>query len=140
MKFEIKHRVNGSVLFSLETESIKLCVQAAVNGGADLRGADLRGAHLGDAYLGGAYLGGADLRGVKDAFSIGSPGGWTGHGWLRDGYLSIRIGCREFRHHEAVAHWQNRPDRIEQLIATEYARQMALARGWAIEAQLKAAA
>ena len=89
--FDIKHRFSGEVLFKLETESLKLCVEAAVKGrtdlcdadlrdadlrgadlrgadlrGADLRGADLRGADLRDAdlrgaYLGGAYLGGADL-------------------------------------------------------------------------------
>jgi len=62
MLFEIKHRFSGSVLFSLETESLKLCVEAAVKGGADLGCAYLRGAYLGSADLGGAYLGGADLR------------------------------------------------------------------------------
>ena len=113
--------------------------------GADLSGADLRGAYLRGAYLSGADLRGADLSGaylsgVKDAFSLGFPGGWPAHAWLRDGVLSIRIGCREFRHAEAVAHWQNKPDRVEQLIATEYARQIALARGWKIEAEVRAAA
>lgn len=49
MKFEIKHRFSGSVLFSLECGSLKLCVEAAVKGGADLRGANLRGADLGGA-------------------------------------------------------------------------------------------
>ena len=46
MLFKIKHRFSGSVLFSLETESLKLCVEAAVKDGADLRGANLRGADL----------------------------------------------------------------------------------------------
>ncbi len=80
MKFEIKHRLNGSVLFSLETTSLKLCLEAAVKsgdanlrdadlgdadlGGADLRGANLRGADLGDADLRGANLRGANLRGA----------------------------------------------------------------------------
>ena len=36
MKFEIKHRPTGSVLFSLETESMKLCIEAAVKSGANL--------------------------------------------------------------------------------------------------------
>jgi uncharacterized protein YjbI with pentapeptide repeats len=62
--FEIKHRFSGSVLFSLETESLKLCVEAAVKGGANLRGADLGGANLGGADLHGANLGGANLRGA----------------------------------------------------------------------------
>jgi uncharacterized protein YjbI with pentapeptide repeats len=74
MKFEIKHRYEGSVIFALETESFKLCVEAAVKSvadlsgadlyGADLRGADLRGADLYGANLSGANLYGADLRGA----------------------------------------------------------------------------
>jgi hypothetical protein len=69
MKFEIKSRYGASILFSLETDSLKLCVEAAIKGGADLGGADLGGVDLGGAYLGGAdlggaYLGGAYLRGA----------------------------------------------------------------------------
>ncbi len=74
MKFEIKSHWTGSALFSLETESLKLCVEAAVRSraylggadlrGADLRGADLRGADLHGADLHGAYLHSADLRGA----------------------------------------------------------------------------
>ena len=55
MKFEIKSRYDGRVLFSLETESLRSCVEAAVKSGARLSG----------AYLGGADLGRADLRGAK---------------------------------------------------------------------------
>jgi hypothetical protein len=72
MKFEIKHRLNGSVLFALECESLKICVEAAVKSkltlrgaylsGVDLMGAYLRGADLRDADLRGAYLRDADLR------------------------------------------------------------------------------
>ena len=80
------------MIFSLETESLKLCIEAAIKSeanlreanlreadlreanlygadlreadlyGADLRGADLRGANLRGAYLSGADLRGADLR------------------------------------------------------------------------------
>ena len=64
MKFEIKHRFTGAVLFSLETDSLKLCVEAAVKSGANLRGADLRDAYLSGAYLSGAYLRDAYLRGA----------------------------------------------------------------------------
>ena len=61
MKFEIRHRYSsGSVLFAVETESFKMCVEAAIQGGADLQGAKLR-----DAKLWGAKLRGADLRGAK---------------------------------------------------------------------------
>jgi uncharacterized protein YjbI with pentapeptide repeats len=70
MIFKIKNRFTGHVLFSLETESLKLCVEAAVNDGANLRGAYLRGANLDGANLrganlDGANLGGANLRGAK---------------------------------------------------------------------------
>jgi len=74
MKFAIRHRYSGSVLFALETESLKMCVEAAIQGGADLqdadlrcedlRGADLRGADLLGADLLGANLQDADLRGA----------------------------------------------------------------------------
>ena len=45
-RFEIKNRFTGKVLFSLECGSLKLCVEAAVEVGADLYGANLRGADL----------------------------------------------------------------------------------------------
>jgi hypothetical protein len=62
MKIEIKSRWSGSILFSLETDSLKLAVEAAVNQGANLRDANLRGANLTGANLTGANLTGADLR------------------------------------------------------------------------------
>jgi hypothetical protein len=62
VRFEIKHRFTGSVLFSLETDSLKLCVEAAVKAKTDLRGADLRDANLRDANLRDANLRGANLR------------------------------------------------------------------------------
>lgn len=43
MKFEIKHRFTGAILFSLECRSFKICVEAAVNAGASLAGASLDG-------------------------------------------------------------------------------------------------
>jgi hypothetical protein len=68
MKFEIKSLWTWAVIFALETESMKLCVEAAVKSGADLRGADLRDADLRGADLRGD-LRGADLRGadLRDA-------------------------------------------------------------------------
>ena len=64
MIFEIKHRWNGSILFSLECASLKLCVEAAVSAGANLSGANLSGANLSGANLSGADLMGADLSGA----------------------------------------------------------------------------
>jgi len=51
MNYEIKNRWNGQVIFSLETTSLKLCVQAAIKSEANLREADLRGADLRGADL-----------------------------------------------------------------------------------------
>ena len=51
MKFEIKHRYSGAVLFSLENDSLKLCVEAAVKSRANLSWADLNGANLSEANL-----------------------------------------------------------------------------------------
>ena len=75
MKFEIRHRFSGAVLFSLETESMKLCVEAAVQSrvsldyarldGARLDGASLVGARLVEARLDGARLDGASLDGAS---------------------------------------------------------------------------
>ena len=61
MLYEIKHRYTGAVMFSLECESLKLCVEAAVSAKADLRGANLSGANLRGANLSGANLRGANL-------------------------------------------------------------------------------
>ncbi len=70
MKFDIKNPFSDAVLFTLECGSLKLCLEGAVKGGADLgeadlRGANLRGANLRGANLRGAYLGEANLRGAN---------------------------------------------------------------------------
>ena len=44
MKFEIKSRWDSSILFVIETETLKLAVELGVKSGADLHGANLRGA------------------------------------------------------------------------------------------------
>ena len=67
VKFEIKNRWTGSVLFEYEKENntLKDTVEKAIEEGANLRGANLRGADLEGANLEGAYLEGADLRGAN---------------------------------------------------------------------------
>jgi hypothetical protein len=94
MLYTIEHRVSGAVLFSLGCGSFKLCVEAAVKSGADLRGADLggadlRGADLRGACLGGAYLGGADLRGA-DLRGACLGGAYLGGADLIDGGQDAR--------------------------------------------------
>jgi hypothetical protein len=65
MKFEIKSRLNSSLLFSVETENLKLAVEFAVKSGANLYGADLSWANLYRADLSRADLFGADLSGAN---------------------------------------------------------------------------
>ena len=62
MKFEIKSYRGNTVLFSVETETLRSAVEAGIKSGADLRGADLHGADLRYADLHGVDLGGTDLR------------------------------------------------------------------------------
>ena len=64
MKIEIKNRFSGSVIFSIEMDSWKLAVEAAIKSGASLNDADLSDADLRGAYLIGADLSGAALRGA----------------------------------------------------------------------------
>ena len=106
MLFEIKHRLSGSVLFSLETESLKLCVEAAVKDGAYLRGAYLRGAYLRGANLDGAnlrgaYLGGADLDGAgkligdRPIIQISPIGSRSDYltAYITDNGIFLKTGC-----------------------------------------------
>lgn len=86
---EIRHRLDGAALFTVEASSLKEAVTAAVKQafasrkyydeggyrpdfntkvhlrGADLRGEDLSGADLSDADLSGSDLSGADLHGAR---------------------------------------------------------------------------
>jgi hypothetical protein len=64
MKFEIKNRYSGNVLFSLACGSFKLCVEAAVKTRANLTDADLTRANLTDADLTRANLTDASLDGA----------------------------------------------------------------------------
>lgn len=45
MKFEIKHKISGSILFEVEAESLRAALEIAIKSGANLRGADLSGAN-----------------------------------------------------------------------------------------------
>ena len=67
MLFEIKNRFDGSVIFSLECGSFKLCVEAAIKSRANLSGANLYGANLSGANLSGANLYGANLSWAENA-------------------------------------------------------------------------
>ncbi len=96
MKFEIKTLFTGRVLFSLETESLRLCVEAAVKEGADLMGAYLKGADLTGAYLTGADLKGADLKGAyltgADLTGADLTGADLKGAYLKGAYLKGAVG------------------------------------------------
>jgi hypothetical protein len=63
-KIEIKSKISGKVVFSVEAISFKIAVELAVNAGADLSGADLYGAYLCRADMSGADLSRADMSGA----------------------------------------------------------------------------
>ncbi len=65
MKFEIKNRFIGEIIFSVETENFRMAVELAVKSGAYLFRANLSGANLSGAHLSGAHLSGADLSGAN---------------------------------------------------------------------------
>jgi hypothetical protein len=100
--------------------------------GDSLSGADLSRADLSGAHLYGAHLYGANLSGARGIAGLGTPDGWHGHAWLRDGRLSIRIGCREKHLDEALAYWAppEKMRRREVVAAVRYAEAIAIARGW----------
>jgi hypothetical protein len=56
MRFEIKNKFSGSVIFSLETESLKLAMVVAVKQKINLSRADLSGADLSGINLSGAKI------------------------------------------------------------------------------------
>jgi uncharacterized protein YjbI with pentapeptide repeats len=113
MKIDVKHRYSGELLLS-----------ASAN---DLHGADLR-----EANLSGANLSGANLRGVAAITPLGYPDGWLAYGWRHEGWLSIRVGCRELRLAEARGYWKDKPDRREVMAALDYAEALATLRGWPV--------
>jgi hypothetical protein len=61
MLFNIKSKIDGKILFELETSSFELCIEAAVRTYADLSNANLSNANLSYADLSYANLGYANL-------------------------------------------------------------------------------
>ena len=110
--------------------------------GTKLRGANLSGADLSGANLRGADLSGADLAEVRAIIDGGQDArGYRVLGWLRDGQLMLKAGCRNFTLAEARAHW-GRADYLEdhdaatqaEMIArVELVVAVARAREWAFE-------
>jgi hypothetical protein len=127
---EIKHRETGAVLFSADLPAehdgasasarLSVAVKLAVKARATLARADLAGANLADANLAGA----------KAVIDAGTPDGWRCVGWVRDGVLRVRVGCRDKTIPEGREYWSGKPDRREVLAALDYIEATARLRGW----------
>jgi hypothetical protein len=65
MKFEIKNRWSGEILFAVEAESFRFAVEIAVKSGVNLFEANLYGANLYGANLSGANLSWVNLSGAN---------------------------------------------------------------------------
>jgi hypothetical protein len=65
MKYEIKNRFDGSIIYQDEAESFSALVEAVIKNYANLLDANLEGANLRDANLEGANLEGANLEGAN---------------------------------------------------------------------------
>jgi hypothetical protein len=127
---EIKHRETGAVLFSADLPAehdgasasarLSVAVKLAVKARATLARADLADANLADANLAGA----------KAVIDAGTPDGWRCVGWVRDGVLRVRVGCRDKTIPEGREYWSGKPDRREVLAALDYIEATARLRGW----------
>lgn len=109
---------------------------------ANLRGANLREANLSGADLSLADLSGADLSGVEVVIDGGQDRrGYRVTGWLHNGQLMVKAGCRNFTLAEARAHWggadylrdHSAATQAEMLARVELIVTVARARGWRFE-------
>ena len=115
---EIRNRFTGTAIYGADAETIKIAVEMAVVAKINLSGADLSGADLSGANLSGADLSRANLS-RADLFRANLVDGGQrsdGHrfvGWIKDGVLQIRAGCRDLTITKARAHWSsdNYPNR-----------------------------
>jgi uncharacterized protein YjbI with pentapeptide repeats len=69
MMIEIKNRFTGLILFSIDSDNMKLAIKAAIKSKVDLCGSDLRWSDLSGSYLSGSDLHGSDLRGSDLSWS-----------------------------------------------------------------------
>ena len=69
MKFKIKHRFNGNILFSIEAENFKTALETAIKKHVDLRSADLSYKDLRSSDLRSADLCSSDLRSADLCYS-----------------------------------------------------------------------
>jgi uncharacterized protein YjbI with pentapeptide repeats len=112
--YEIKNRFSGSVIYSLECNSVKICAETAVRSKTNLSDADLSGADLSGVNFSGAYLSDAHFRGAYFRDADGNkiiikktPIQISGLKWAIIIFDShIKIGC-EFH---SIANWNSFDD------------------------------
>ena len=118
MKFEIRNRWSGEIVFSIEADSWRVAVEAAYKAkadlreanlcGANLRGANLFGANLREANLCEADLFGADLRGAKNLERFPISVLLNRHGLFTTMDGRLQIGC----HVHTFKEWLRHADKI----------------------------
>ena len=128
MRIKISNWLTGGSILDVEGDSVKEALEAAVKAkqvlsAADLRGADLRVADLRDAVL----------RAADAVIFAGYPNGWTAFGWLKDGIIQVRVGCRNFSLSDGRQYFWGKEDRREVLAALDYIEKVASLRGWVKE-------
>lgn len=107
--------------------------------GAYLDGANLAGAYLADANLARANLAGADLASWHIIDGGQRRDGYRFVGWIKDGALMIRAGCRDMRAAEYRNHNAKRGDvqmRDETAAILDHIERVARVRGLVTEAVL----
>ena len=113
--FEVKKCFSAEVAFTAQIDcaedapaSIKLglAIKWAFRSGADLSGADLSRADLSEADLSVADLSRADLSGADLIDGGQRSDGYRFVGWIKDGVLQIRAGCRSLDISAAREHWK----------------------------------
>ena len=130
MKIEIRNKFTHAILFEAECGALRMAVELAVKGdanlidadlrNADLSGADLRnanlnganlrnanliGANLSDACLSGAYLRDANLGGASIIDAGQDKRGYRFVAIQHGGAVMVQAGCRWFTLAEATKHW-----------------------------------
>ena len=124
MKYAIKNRFSGAVMFEAELDASYARESDGVRLGAAVKLAVKARADLARANL---------------AIALGFPNGWPAFAWCREGVLMVQVGCRSKSIAEAREYWAGKDDRREVLAALDYAESVARLREWPIKEFAKAA-
>lgn len=102
MKYEIKTRFSGGVIYTAEIEADENAAKAIKLGLA------VRAAYLSGAYLSGANLSGANLSDASHIIDLGQRSdGYQFYAQIREGKIWILAGCRYMSIKDAAKHWKD---------------------------------